>query len=833
MPRLFSSARPRVAFLCALAAPLSVHAAGPFTAGDILQEMRNFRETGSVLYVAAHPDDENNRLMPYLARGRALRTAYLSLTRGDGGQNLIGPELGDKLGVIRTQELLAARRIDGAQQFFTRARDFGFSKTPEEALAIWDRKEVLGDIVRVIRRFRPDVVITRFPIPPGSGGHGHHTASAILAVEAFKLAGDPLAYPEQLNEGLTVWQPKRIFWNSFNPANFGSDATPGVVRLEANGFDPLLGESFSEIGARGRSMHKSQGEGRTGARGGAIFDTFALIAGEPAAQDILDGVDTAWARFPGGAGIGPLADELVAQFSPRDPAASVPALLVVREKLGALDATDPRLAEKRRQLDRILAACLGLFVETTIPAAQVVPGEVLKLKHNVAVRTAFPVRWLGVSYAAAKTEPFAAPVELQTGEIATREASPMLSIETPLTQPYWLRETGTGGMFRVADSVLIGLAENPPVFPVEHTFEVGGQTLTMADEPIQLIVDPVRGEIRRRLEVIAPVALNWTSSLEVFAPGEAKTVALELTAARAGAAGTLRPEAPAGWQVAPIAQEFKLGGVGEKSRYNFTVTAPASPGAGRIGVRAEVGARGYHRSRAEINYEHIPAQLLQDDAPLKTVALDVAVKARRVGYLPGAGDDAPAALRQLGCTVVLLEGADLTPEKLAGLDAVVLGVRAFNTRADLVPRLPALWAWIESGGTVVAQYSRPTRDLKTDQPAPFPLKLSDLRVTDETAAMNLLAPGHPVFNAPNKITPADFDGWVQERGAYFASSWDGRFTPLLASHDPGEQPLSGGLLVAKHGKGYYVYTGLAFFRQLPAGVPGAYRLFANLISLGK
>ena len=805
--------------------------AAPLTAGDILQELRSFRETGSVLYVAAHPDDENNRLLPYLARGRALRTGYLSLTRGDGGQNLIGPELGEQLGVIRTQELLAARRIDGAQQFFTRARDFGFSKDSADTLRRWDRALVLADLVRVIRTFRPDVMITRFSPVPGTT-HGHHTASAILAVEAYKLAGDPGAYPEQLKEGLAAWQPKRILWNSFNPANFGADPTPGILRLEANGYEPLLGESFSEIGARGRTMHKSQGEGRSGARG-SVVDTFQLLAGDPAAQDILDGVDPSWTRFPGGAEIGGLTGDLIAKFDPQDPAASVPALLALRAKVSGLPTPDPLLEIKHRQLDRILQACLGLFVETTVPAAQVVPGETLRLKHNVVARAGFPVRWLGLRYPAANAEPFPAPVELKPNEVATREAAPVLSIETPLTQPYWLRESGTDGMFRVDEPALIGRAENLPVFPVQHLFEVGGQTLVVSDEPVQVLTDPVRGELRRRLEVIAPVALNWVQPLELFAPGAARTVTLELTAARGGAAGTLRPEVSSGWQVSPAGQEFKLSGIGEKARFTFTLTAPARAGTGGLLVRADMGARRYHRSRVEIAYDHIPVQLLQDSAELRLLALDVTTKARHIGYLPGVGDEVPAALRQLGCTVVPLTGADLTPEKLAGLDAVVLGVRAFNIRTDLVPRLPALWAWVEAGGTVVAQYSRPGRDLKTDLPAPFALKLSDLRVTDETAEMTVLAPDHPGLNTPNKITAADFEGWVQERGSYFASSWDERFTPIFATHDPGEAPLKGSLLVARHGKGYYVYTGIGFFRQLPAGVPGAYRLFANLVSLGK
>ncbi|MDB6170104.1 MAG: LmbE family protein [Verrucomicrobia bacterium] len=805
-------------------------ASQPLGAADILQELRSFRNTGSVLYVAAHPDDENNRLLPYLARGRGLRTGYLSLTRGDGGQNLIGPELGPLLGVIRTQELLAARRIDGARQFFTRAKDFGFSKDAADTLQRWDRQQVLADIVRVVRTFRPDVMITRFsPIPGGT--HGHHTASAILAIEAFKLAGDPAAFPDQIAAGLAAWQPRRLVWNSFNRANFGPDTTPGVLRLEANGFDALLGESFGEIGARGRSLHKSQGEGRLGTRGSSI-ETFEQVAGEPATGDLMDGVDLTWARVPGGGGIDAAVATIVAHFDPQDPAASVPALLDVRSRVAALPA-DPLVADKRIQLDRILQACLGLFVDSTIPQAQVVPGEKLTLRHTAIARTGFPVKWIGVRYPGLSSVTQGEPVGLVNNVSSSRDATPAVPADAPLSQPYWLQEKGTDGMFRVDDPALIGRPENPAAFPVEQIFEVGGQTLVIADEPVQVVADPVRGEIRRPLEVIAPVSVNWTKSLELVAPGATRSVAVEVIASRGDARGTLTPELPAGWSVSPASRDFALAAAGERASFSFDVTAPAAPATAVITARAAIGARGHHRSRAEIRYDHIPAQLLQFSAELKLVALDVVTRSRKIAYLPGAGDDVADGLRELGCTVTEISGADLTPEKLRAFDAVVVGVRAFNTRTDLMPRLPALYAWVETGGTVVIQYNRPGRDLRTENLTPLHLRIADLRVTDETAPMTILAPDHPALNAPNRITSADFDGWVQERGAYFPAEWDPRFVPLLASNDPGEASLRGGLLVAPYGRGHIVYTGLAFFRQLPAGVPGAYRLLANLISLGK
>ena len=477
-----------------------VRAAEPMTSQDALRELRGFRVTGSVLYVAAHPDDENSQLIAYLARGRSYRTAYLSLTRGDGGQNVIGPELAEELGVIRTQELLAARRVDGGRQFFSRAIDFGFSKNPEETLRIWDRKGVVSDIVRVIRTFRPDVIITRFS--PRGGGHGHHTASAILAIEAFKLAGDPKAFPEQLGE-LTVWQPKRILQNSGGfGRGAGSGSGAGSIRIEIGGDDPVTGESLGAIAGRSRSMHRSQGFGNFGGRGGGgpRTDSFTLLAGEPATKDILDGVDTTWARFPGGAEIGRLADETIAKFDLNNPAASVPAILAIRKQLGSIPP-DPIVAEKRRQLDRALQGCLGLVVQTTVPRAEVVPGEVLELRHAATVAASVPIRWMAARYPLTG-KAAEQPIAMRPGLKATRGQSQTLPAGTPPSHPYWLRKDPSVGMFTVEDSTLIGMPENPPAFPIVHEFQLDGQLLVIDDVPVQAAAT---GESAGPLNVIAPV----------------------------------------------------------------------------------------------------------------------------------------------------------------------------------------------------------------------------------------------------------------------------------------------------------------------------------------
>ena len=784
----------------------------------ILQDLRSFRQMASVLYVAAHPDDENTLLIAYLARGKDYRTAYLSVTRGDGGQNLLGPELDEKLGVARTQELLAARHLDGGRQFFTRAIDFGFSKDYRETLNIWGKDEVLSDVVRVIRTFRPDVIITRFSTVPGNT-HGHHTASAVLALEAFKLAGDPTAYPDQLKT-LAPWQPKRILMNGRGG---------GSLHLEITGDDPVSGLSFGELAAHSRAMHKTQGFDRFAGFGGngPRTESFQLLAGEPATNDILDGVDTTWARIPGGADIGKMAGVVITEFDPKNPAASVPALLKLHHQLAALKCSDPLVIEKRRQLDRIIQHCLGLEIETTIPQAEYVPGETLPLHSTANLSADIPVRWVATRYTSVD-KTLDKPMDLHPNQTSARDFSPKLPRSTLLTQPYWLRAPGTPGLFHVDDPSLIGRPENPPIFPIQQIFEVGGETLLLADQPMAVTNDSGK-ETRRKLDVIPPVSLHFSSEVGLFTPGSSRPVEVEVTAARANSSGTLQLETPSDWKVEPATQKFSLDKAGDKAQLKFTVTAPAQSTTAKIGASAEVHGVRCANDREVIHYAHIPLQLLQPLASEKCVSLDLAIRGGKIGYLPGAGDNVEDCLRQMGCTVTSLTPDDLTLDHLKQFDAIVTGVRLFDTHRNLGSKLSPLFDYVHDGGTVVMQYNR----VDGLQSTPLTLKISQERVTDEHAPVTFLAPENPVLNTPNKITSADFNDWVQERSTYCPSQWDDHFTPILACNDPGESPVKGNLLVADYGKGHFVYTGLVFFRQLPAGVPGAYRLFANLISLGK
>jgi LmbE family N-acetylglucosaminyl deacetylase len=797
------------------------------SAGDvILEKLRAFQEMGSVLHVAAHPDDENTQLITYLARGRRVRAAYLSITRGDGGQNVLGGEFGPQLGLIRTHELLAARRLDGGKQFFTRAIDFGFSKDPEETLKIWDEQAVLSDVVRVIRTFRPDVIVTRFS-PQASRTHGHHTASAILAVEAFKLSGDPKAFPDQLKD-LEPWQPKRILINR----GFGGGGGP--LQLDVGGTDVLLGESFSTIASHSRAMHKSQGFGNfgSGGRGGGAgrsrMESFQLLAGEPAKKDIFDGIDVHWTRVRGGAEIGKLLSEVIAKFNKSDPAASVPDLLNLRRKLTAL-ADEPLVREKRRDFDQILQACLGLDVKSTVTKAEVSPGDSVTIESSVIRKGKVPVTWLGVRYPTLNKE-VKQTSKLPLDQVVTVTDQEVLPNDMPVSQPYWLREVPGVGVYHVAEPRLIGQPLGPPPLPVEHEFEVAGQTFVVPIVPTARVIENGK-QISRSLEVVPPVFLGFPFEVAHFAPGQKRSVQVTVSSSRPGVTGELTLSAPADWKVSPRSQRFQTA-TGSQGRYTFEVTPPSHPASASIVAQATVNGRIYDNGRVDINYAHIGHLLLQPTARLTAASFDLNIRGRNIGYVEGAGDSVAECLTQMGYTVKPLSATALTAEGLRGLDAVVIGVRAFNVRRDLGKHMPALFAFAEAGGNVIVQYNRP-EGLKSDRFAPYDLGLSSQRVTDEHSPVTFLLPDHPALNTPNKITQSDFDGWVQERGIYFPNEWDQHFKPILAFKDANEPPLEGGILIAPHGRGNLIYTSLVWFRELPAGVPGAYRLFANLVSLGK
>lgn len=793
--------------------------------------------TGSVLYVAAHPDDENTAFLAYMARERKVRAAYLSVTRGDGGQNLIGSEKGERMGLIRTQELLAARRIDRAEQRFTRAVDFGYSKSPEEALRIWGKEAVLADVVWVFRTFRPDVVVTRFP-KTGEGGHGHHTASALLAEEAFAAAADPARFPEQLALGARPWQAKRIFWNAWRPQNDPKADMAGLLSVDLGTYNRYLGRAYSEIAGESRSQHKSQGFGAPERRG-TLPNFFQLLAGEPAKADLLEGVDLSWKRFRGGESVQAALEKARDAYRPNDPAAALPHLLDAWRAMRSLPE-EPVVAAKRRDLLDVVRSVTGLWLEAVATDFTVVPGGELKVNVSALNRSRVPIALERVEWTGSPTAPLAPAATLEDNKPFKAEATLAVPAEAPLSQPYWLEEPTANGRFRVADPRLVGLPEAPPNLRARMTLTVAGEPLTFETPVVYRWTDPVKGELYRPLEIAPKVTLALSESVFVFPSAKGKSVGVTVRATQGAASGFARLRLPAGWSVVPPAAPFDLAKKGDEATVSFQVTPPAKadPKRGRetLGAEATLAqaaaaprAETLARSVVRIDYPHIPIQTLFPPAEARLVRVDVARAGERVGYVMGSGDDGPAALEQLGFQVALLSDDDLALADLSRYSAIVVGVRAYNTRARLRPARARLLAYVEAGGTLVVQYNT-SGDLVTEELGPYSLKLSRDRVTVEEAPVKLLVPDAPLFLRPNKITEADFDGWVQERGLYFPGTWDARYQPLLSMADPGEAEKNGALLVARHGKGTFVYTGLSFFRQLPAGVPGAYRLLANLVS---
>lgn len=836
----------------------SANAAGPppqLNAAQLRLGLAKLGVVGSVLYVAAHPDDENTALLAYLANGALLRTGYLSITRGDGGQNLIGSEQGPELGLIRTQELLAARRIDGAQQFFTRARDFGFSKSPEETLKIWDKDAVLADVVAVIRRFRPDVIITRFSPEPAET-HGHHTASARLALEAFRAAADPAFHPEQLANGVTAWQARRILWNrSTFLAKPGEDLSH-YDKLDAGGYNPLLGASYGEIAADSRSMHKSQGFGVARGRG-PITEYFSTLAEAPGgtAAPVLNGVDFSWNRLPGTMALRAAIEAANRDFSDAAPYRSIPALFSIDAALDGVGDAHWRTV-KKNELHELIAACAGLFVDATAPDYRAVAGSDLEVTVSAVDRSPAVVTLETVRFPDSSNVRVGKPLGAPAGTVAAPfdvKHKVVLPATLPATTPYWLAAPPEAGVYVVPDPRDVGLPEERPPLQVELTFSIGGRPLVLSRDVAFKWTDPVAGERYRPFEITPLVSVTPETKVLMFPERQKQPDALvvRLVAGGPNVKGVVRPEVPEGWAVEPASVPFELAAKGAETQVTFNVrrapvrstTKPKAdeapslpPGPATLRVVAQVGEARFTRGVVHIEHPHIPVQTLLVDADVRLVPLALATGGAKVGYIPGPGDDVAASLRRVGYDVTMLneEALRAGPAALGRFDAIVVGVRAFNANERLHAAHDTLMKYVENGGTLVVQYNTNSRLGPLTAPiGPYPFEISHDRVTDETAPVAFTGLKHPALNTPNKITGLDFDGWIQERGLYFANKWDARYQTVFTMHDFGEKPLAGGLLWARHGKGTFVYTGLAFFRQLPAGVPGAYRLFANLLAGGR
>jgi LmbE family N-acetylglucosaminyl deacetylase len=837
------------------------------------QQLKRLQSTASAMHTGAHPDDEDSNLIAYLARGRNARTAYLSLNRGEGGQNVIGPEIFEPLGVIRTEELLQARRLDGGQQFFTSVMDYGFSKTRAEAARIWGEQETLADMVRAIRVFRPLVIISRFSGTPADG-HGQHQLAGYLTPMAYKAAADPNQFPEQIKEGLLPWQARKLYVGQGFAA--AANGEPANVTVNTGEYDPLIGRSYAEIAAEGRSQHKSQEMGSIERRGPQSSGERLLestVEKSAKENDIFDGIDTSIkgiARLTDNsenglsgklADLQETAEKALKEYDSFAPQKLVPILAKgVKQARDAKDSTrnpytKTLLAEKEQEFSKALQTAAGIIVDALSETDTIVAGDStgvsVKIFGGAAtvknVLLKLPDGWTAVT--ANEPKPtgnsfFSRP------EVASNSTYFQVTVPSnaALTQPYWLEKPRKNFTF---DWTASDATKNAPfqnqLATAEVTLELGGVDVTIP-KPVQYrYADDIRGELRRDLNIVPRVSVALDTNLLV-APASPKAqkqrLVMSITNNSFGETkGTAKINLPAGWTSAPTSAQFDLQRKGEKTAVAFDITIPANAKINNYNLTANAVVNGqvYDRTMNEIAYPHIQTHRLYAKADVSAQILDLKIAPVRVGYIMGSGDTVPEAIKRMGLNVTMLGETDLSTGDLSKFDTIVVGVRASQVRPDFVANNNRILDYVRNGGTLIVQYQR--TDYVQQNLEPYPAKMdsqtngvqriSNVRVVDENAPVRILVPSHPVFNYPNKIVASDWNNWVQERALYNFTTLDPQYTPLLESHDEGDPENSGGLVYAKIGKGNYIYNSYSFFRQLPTGNPGAYRLFANLLSLPK
>jgi LmbE family N-acetylglucosaminyl deacetylase len=800
---------------------------------EIYNQIEKLNFLGSVLYIAAHPDDENTRLIAYLSNDIKARTGYLSLTRGDGGQNLIGPQLRELLGVIRTQELIEARKIDGGEQFFSRANDFGYSKNPKETLQIWDKDKVLSDVVWAIRKFQPDVIINRFDHRTAGTTHGHHTASALLSTESFDLANNPAVFPDQLKL-VETWQAKRQFFNTSwwfygSKEKFDSADKTNLVTFQTGVYYPTLGKSNQEIAALSRSSHQSQGFGSTGSRG-EDTEYLEFINGEKSKDksNIFEGIDTSWNRVKGGRLIGELITEIISQYDFSNPSASVSNLTKAYQMIQALDENHWKTV-KSSELKNIIAACSGLYLEAVAQNQEAIPGSIVNLKLEVINRSDIKMNLLSVTtLPLRKNTPLDSQLNNNVSESKTLDLQLPEAIE--YTQPYWLKEKGSQGMYTVNNQKNIGIPDVIREVKVVFNIAINGIEIPFERTVVYKYNDNVKGEMYNYLDIVPEVTTSILNKVALFNNGNNKSIAVKIKSGKDNIKGNLQLDLPKNWIVFPKLIPFNLDKKGTEQIVHFKVTPPKESSEVIAKSIAIINNKKYSTNQVIIDYDHITKQQVLEPAEAKFIKLDLQTNGQKIGYIMGAGDEVPESLIEMGYSVSLLSPEEITAEKLEPFDVVITGIRAYNTVEALAAKQNILFDFVKGGKTMLVQYNTPD-EVETANIAPYPLKISRDRVTEETAAVQFLAPNHPVLNYPNKITSKDFEGWTQEQGLYYPNEFDKAFTPILSSHDQGESPKNGALLIAPYGKGYYIYTGLSLFRELPEGVSGAYRILANIISL--
>ncbi|WP_419211373.1 PIG-L family deacetylase [Maribacter sp. X9] len=803
---------------------------------DIYHSIEKLNFLGSALYIAAHPDDENTRLISYFSNHLNARTGYLSLTRGDGGQNLIGPELRELLGVLRTQELLAARRIDGGEQFFTRANDFGYSKQPSETLEIWNKEAILGDVVRTIRTFKPDVIINRFDHRTPGSTHGHHTSSALLSVEAFDLANDPKAYPNQLGS-TTTWQPQRLFFNTSwwfygSQEKFKEADKSNLLSMDVGVYYPMLGMSNNEIASLASSQHLCQGFGRISARG-TEEEYIELLKGDlpEDRNNVFEGIDTSWSRIEGGKAIGDILYEVEKNFNFKNPSVHLPALLNAYQLLQKTNDEHWKTL-KTKELTDIITAISGLYIEATTQMAYANPGESITIELEALNRSNIKVALKSIFIN--DQEISSQSTALENNQDFKMETSLSIPEDTNFTSPYWIMEKGTLGTYTVTDNKLIGKPETPKAFTVKFNLDFDGVIVPVSRPVVYKYAKPEKGELYQPFEIVPEATASFSDKVLIFADANARQIPVTIKAHKNNISGTVELKHGKGWQVDAVSQPFTIVKKGDEQTVYFTVTPPASENESYISPVIKLSGKEITKELVSIAYDHIPTQTVLLPAEVKIVRLNIQKAGENIGYIMGAGDEVPTSLEQIGYKVQLIDPTTISTESLAKYDAVVLGIRAYNVVNDLKFKQRFILDYAKNGGTVIVQYNTASRWAdQFENIAPYELVISNDRVTNENSEVEIIATDNALVNFPNKINPDDFKGWVQERGLYFPNKWSSEFTPILEMHDDNEEASKGSLLIAPYGKGHYIYTGLSFFRELPVGVPGAYKLFSNMLSVGK
>jgi LmbE family N-acetylglucosaminyl deacetylase len=828
------------------------------------QQLKRLQTTASAMHTGAHPDDEDSGLLAYLARKEMARTSYLSLNRGEGGQNVIGTELFESLGVIRTEELLQARRLDGGEQFFTRVMDYGFSKTRKEAATIWGEEKTLADMVRAIRLFRPLVIISRFSGTPADG-HGHHQLAGYLSPIAFKAAADPSKFPEHFAEGLEPWQAKKLYVGQ----GFGANATPASLVLNTGEYDGLIGRSYFEIAMEGRSQHKSQEMGSLELRG-KFTSGLRLVEnlGEKVEKEtsVFDGIDTSISGIAKGRNniddaftrrlrmLQEIAESSLKNYQPMSPENLIPTLAkgykLSQELVGETANVDVKrlVRQKEKEFAVALQMASSVVIDALSDSETIVAGDTSNIGVRVFAPESSNIKVKEVKISAPKdwkVENSTEPKQPESGFRPRRDNPTSASFFTvtsasnaKYSQPYWMEnQRNKDFTFQWNDEMSANYPIQKPLMIAEAKIEIGEAEITVKKEVEFRYSDDIRGEIRRDVAVVPQVAVMVDSNLIIAPisnkPSSHRVVVSVTNNSPKETKGTLKLDLPTAWKASPSSQDFTLKQRGEKNAVVFDVTIPAKAAVNdyKITANAVVNGQTFAQTQQAIAYPHIQTHYRYFPSEISAKVLDLKISPVKVGYIMGSGDKVPDAIKRLGLDVQMLEEKDLATGDLSKFDTIVVGIRASQVRPDYVANNGRLLDFAKNGGTLIVQYQQ--AEISRFSMLPFPAKSSNQRVTDENAKVTILEPKNPVFNSPNIIDDRDFENWIQERNLYCLVEFSTDYTPLLSAADEGEEQLKGGMLYAKLGKGNYIYSSYSWFRQLPVGNSGAYRIFANMLSLGK